>query len=64
MLLLALVEYWTSTPYLKPRKLPRSLAVLDELGRGTSTFDGTAIALAVLRHVALEIRARCPSLSS
>jgi DNA mismatch repair protein MSH6 len=37
----------------------RSLAVLDELGRGTSTFDGTAIALAVLRHVALEIRARC-----
>ncbi|RYP79905.1 hypothetical protein DL769_002738 [Monosporascus sp. CRB-8-3] len=30
---------------------PRSLVVLDELGRGTSTHDGAAIAEAVLRHV-------------
>lgn len=30
---------------------PRSLVVLDELGRGTSTHDGAAIAQAVLRHV-------------
>lgn len=29
----------------------RSLAVLDELGRGTSTFDGAAIASAVLDHL-------------
>lgn len=30
----------------------RSLLILDEIGRGTSTFDGMAIAQAVLEHVA------------
>lgn len=35
---------------------PRSLVVLDELGRGTSTHDGAAIAQAVLAHVATETR--------
>ncbi|KAI0896805.1 muts domain V-domain-containing protein [Annulohypoxylon nitens] len=35
---------------------PRSLVVLDELGRGTSTHDGAAIAHAVLEHVVNETK--------
>ncbi|WWC68667.1 uncharacterized protein I206_102599 [Kwoniella pini CBS 10737] len=31
---------------------PRTLVILDELGRGTSTYDGVAIAYATLSHVA------------
>jgi DNA mismatch repair protein MSH6 len=38
----------------------RSLAIFDELGRGTSTFDGTAIASATVQH--LVERNRCISL--
>ncbi|PSN60621.1 DNA mismatch repair protein MSH3 [Corynespora cassiicola Philippines] len=36
---------------------PRSLVILDELGRGTSTFDGVAIAEAVLDHVVRDVKA-------
>ncbi|MCR5825505.1 MAG: DNA mismatch repair protein MutS, partial [Oscillospiraceae bacterium] len=34
------------------RATPRSLLILDEIGRGTSTFDGMSIARAVLEHCA------------
>lgn len=36
----------------------RSLVLLDEIGRGTATFDGLAIAWSVAEHLATEIRAR------
>lgn len=34
---------------------PRSLVILDELGRGTSSYDGVAVAQAVLHHCATHI---------
>jgi DNA mismatch repair protein MutS len=37
----------------------RSLLLLDEVGRGTSTFDGLAIAWAVCEHVHDQLGARC-----
>merc|ERR1719204_2845051 len=36
----------------------KSLVVLDELGRGTSTFDGAAIAFAVAEHIVENIGCR------
>ena len=34
----------------------RSFVIMDELGRGTSTFDGTAIAHAVIKHLVEETK--------
>ena len=41
---------------------PSSLAIVDELGRGTSTFDGLSIAHAVLKYICKQTR--CMSLFS
>jgi DNA mismatch repair protein MutS len=37
---------------------PASLVLLDEVGRGTATFDGLAIAWAVVEHLSSETKAR------
>jgi len=37
---------------------PKSLIVLDEIGRGTSTFDGISIAWAVAEHLHGEVKAK------
>ena len=43
------------------RATPASLVALDELGRGTATSDGAAIAAAVLEHLSAKTCCRCSS---
>ena len=41
----------TGTSDIITQPTPHSLVILDELGRGNSTHDGTAIACATLQHL-------------
>ncbi len=41
---------------------PRSLVLLDEIGRGTSTFDGMSIAQAVVEYILTEKKLGCKTL--
>jgi len=48
----------TETAYILNNATARSLIVLDEIGRGTSTFDGVSIAWSVAEHIYNKIKAK------
>jgi DNA mismatch repair protein MutS len=48
----------TETAVILNAATPRSFIVLDEIGRGTATYDGLALAWAVVEHVHAKTRAK------
>ncbi|WP_300890235.1 DNA mismatch repair protein MutS [uncultured Clostridium sp.] len=56
-----MVEMWEVSNILK-NATPNSLVLLDEVGRGTSTYDGLSIAWSVIEYISKNINLKCKTL--